>query len=360
MTYSPLRHIDSILWKNHPIHLTAFLTRRCNLRCPYCFYLQDRNISDIKHNELAPHEIEKISASLGKLLWLAFSGGEIFLRDDIAEITRIFYARNKPAVILFPTNGLLTDNIVEGMEDILKACSRSIITVKLSLDGIEKVHDEIRGAEGSFRRTLLTYRELAKFVDRFPNFELGINTVFSSENQDHIDDLIAFVRGLKKIRTHTVSLIRGDIPDRHLKQVDTHKYLETIRKIESDLKEKKAAIYRFRGAKLKAAQDIIQRRLIHKTVLKQKRLLPCYAGRLNLVVTETGDLYPCETFHLKLGNVKEYDYNIPKVLKSRKARRVTDVIRKNGCYCTNECYFMTNILFNPMQYPALVKEYLQL
>ena len=31
-----------------------------------------------------------------------------------------------------------------------------------------------------------------------------------------------------------------------------------------------------------------------------------------------------------------------------------------NCYCTHECYFMTNILFNPRLYPALAREYIQL
>jgi len=360
MNYSPFRHIDSIFCKHSPIHLTVFLTRRCNARCPYCFYLHDRSISSDNTSELSTDELEKISASLGRLLWLAFSGGEIFLRDDIVDIAKIFYKRNKPAVMLFPTNGLLTDTITKNIGEVLESCDKSIITVKLSLDGMEDLHDSIRGTKGGFRKTMQTYNALGHLLERYPTIELGINTVFSSENQDHMDELIEFVNGLENIRTHTVSLIRGDVSEEKLKDVDTDKYLQTIMKIESNLKKRRSSIYSFRGAKLKAAQDILQRRLIHDTHLRQKRLVPCYAGRLNLVITETGDLYPCESFNMKLGNLKEYDYDIKKILKSQKAQKVTDSIKKNGCYCTHECYFMTNILFNPMMYPALLKEYIQI
>ncbi len=360
MNYSPFRHIDSIFWKHTPIHLTVFLTRRCNAKCPYCFYIHDKSISANNSDELSTDEIDRVSASIGKLLWLAFSGGEIFLRDDIVEITKIFYKRNKPAIILFPTNGLLTDTIIKRIEEILTVCDKSIITVKLSLDGLEHLHDSIRGTKGSFKKTIQTYNALGKLINRYPNFELGINTVFSSENQDCMDELIEFVNSLENIKTHTVSLIRGDVPDEQLKNVNTKKYLETVRKIESNLKEKKSSIYSFRGAKVKAAQDILQRRLIHDTLLKQKRLIPCYAGRLNLVLTETGNLYPCESFNLKLGNVRENNHDIMKILKSKHAQKVINSIKNNGCYCTHECYFMTNILFNPRMYPALLKEYMQI
>ena len=77
-----LRHLDSIAWKRRPIHLTFFVTRRCNARCPFCFYLQSTEMAEADAAELSLEEIERISSSLGSLLWLAFSGGEIFLRKD--------------------------------------------------------------------------------------------------------------------------------------------------------------------------------------------------------------------------------------------------------------------------------------
>ena len=81
---------------------------------------------------VAEHMV-KLSEKLGDLLWLAFSGGEIFLRSDLVEIVRIFYKNNRPAIILLPTNGLLTDIIHDGVEAIVRACPQSTIVVKLSL-----------------------------------------------------------------------------------------------------------------------------------------------------------------------------------------------------------------------------------
>ncbi|MBI5408703.1 MAG: radical SAM protein [Nitrospirae bacterium] len=392
MTYSPFRHIPSILWKRSPIHLTFFLTRRCNSRCPFCFYLSKKKnpppyakggntpLTPLDRGELSPplekgdiggffnktsselslDEIEKISSSLGSLLWLAFSGGEIFLRDDIVEITKIFYERNKPAIILFPTNGLLTDVIGEKIEAVLNYCKKSTIVVKLSLEGMEELHDSIRGTRGSFQKTMQTYNALRELLEMYPNFDLGVNTVFNSENQGHMDELIGFVNGLDGIRTHTVSLIRGKVSDQRLKDIDVGKYQETINRMALNSKNKVSSIYRFKGARLKAAQDILQRRLIHETIVKKKQVIPCYAGRLNLVITESGDVYPCESFNMKMGSVRKDSYDLNKILKSEQAQDIIRSIRSKGCYCTHECYMMTNILFNPVLYPALMKEYMQL
>lgn len=360
MTYSPFRHIPSVFRKHRPIQLTFFLTRRCNARCPFCFYLSGKDNGEEKTSELSLGEIEKLSSSIGSLFWLAFSGGEIFLRDDLVEITRLFYEKNKPAVILLPTNGLLTDLIAVRVEAILKYCEKSTIVVKLSLEGLGPLHDSMRRVNEGFHKTMLTYKALGELVDRYPNLELGINTVFCSTNQNRIEEITEFVNGLEKIKTHTVSLIRGEVPDGRLKEVDPRKYYETIKKMESSLKKGKSSIYGFRGGRLKAAQDILQRRLIYDTMLQKRRLIPCYAGRLNLVLTESGDIYPCESFAMRIGNVRRSGYDIKKLLETERARKVIRSIQNNACYCTNECYFMTNILFNPSMYPALLKEYMQL
>jgi len=362
MTFSPFRHLDSIIWKNRPIQFTFFLTRRCNAKCPFCFYISKQDTAVSAASELSLAEIEKIAPQLGTLLWLAFSGGEIFLRSDLVEITRLFYRINRPAIILLPTNGLLTDTIYRSVETILKACPESSIVVKLSLDGPEALHDELRGVSGAYQKTLMTCEALGGLVDKYANFELGINTVFCQANQDSIDEVIDLVQRLPHIKTHTVSLIRGEVFRDDLKQVDLDKYKKVIERLESDLKKRLAAVYSFRGAKLKAAQDILQRRLIYKAAQETKRSTPCYAGKLNLVLTETGDLYPCEDFseQMKFGNVRETEYKLQRVLESGKGKKVLEFINSKGCHCTHECYFMTNILFNPSRYPALLKEYLQL
>src|SRR5574340_217103 len=190
--FSPFRHISSIFWKKRPIHLTFFLTRRCNANCPFCFYLRTGISAAKQDTELSLDEIKKISGSMGPLLWLAFSGGEIYLREDLAEISRIFYRNNKPAIMLFPTNGLLPELIKNRTEQILRQCPDSIIAVKLSMDGLYQDHDALRNTPGSFEKTMATYHLLKGLLGKYPNFELGVNTVFCSENQEKMDEIIDF------------------------------------------------------------------------------------------------------------------------------------------------------------------------
>lgn len=294
------------------------------------------------------------------MLWVLFSGGEVYLRRDIADIVKTFYDNNKPAIITLPTNGLLPDVIREKTEEILEHCKKSVVAVKLSLDGLYEEHDALRGTEGNFSRVMETYEQLGPLLEKYPNFELGVNTVFCSANQDKMEDIIDFVRSLENVRTHTLSMIRGELADESYKDIDPELYRRAVDKMGDDLTEGRANVYRFKGAKLKAAQDMLQRRLIHETMQKQRRLIPCYAGALNIVLTESGDVYPCELSTQRMGNARDYNHDIKRLLNSKEARAVANEIKKGSCHCTHECYFMTNLLFNPRMYGKLLKEYLTL
>lgn len=356
MKNSPFRHLGSIILKNRPIQLTLFLTKKCNARCNFCFYLFSDHSSQ-SADELSLAEIKKISANFGNLLWLAFSGGEIFLRKDLAEIASVFYQKNNPAIILLPTNGLLPETIYATTESILRRCPNSTVVVKISLDGKEETHDSMRGVQGAHQKALQTYNRLTALLDRYDNFELGVNTVFCAENQAGMLEHMQSVNSLTSCKTHTVSLIRGDVGEPKQKEITHEKYHETIIAMEENLKKAATGRYRFGGSRLKAAQDILQRRFIYQTVLNKKQVIPCFAGRLTLVITENGDVFPCESFTAKLGNLREENFDLQHILRGPACKRTLASIKRQECYCHHECYMMMNILFNPRQYPTLFKEY---
>lgn len=358
--YSPFRHAGSVLTKKGPVHFTFFVTKKCNARCAFCFYGTAGKKIDGPAPEISLPDIGKVSASLGDLLWLSFSGGEVFLREDLPEIARIFYSNNRPAIILVSTNGLMPQVIEEKTEEVLKSCPKSVVVVKLSLDGPEDVHDSMRGVPGAFSKVMQTYERLSG-LHGYPNFEMGFNTVFCRENEGYIPGLVEFVKNLPGPHTHTVSLLRGRELEKAAADLDYGKYFEVCRLLETGLREKAFATYAFRGARLKAAQDILQRRLIHRTGKEKRRSLPCLAGRVNLVMTETGDIYPCESFtsRMRLGNARDFGFDLKKLLRSERAGEVAGRI-KSDCFCTHECFMMTNVLFNLKTYPALLKEYLKL
>jgi len=350
-----LRHAKSIFLKSEPIQLTLFLTNRCNARCRHCFY--SNGGQDISKKELNVDDYRKISSSMGRLLWLAFSGGEIFLRDDIAQIVNLFYRANNPGVILLPTNGLDTQVIRANVERIVRECPKSVVVVKLSLDGPKDVNDSLRGVKGAFNKTMETYEALYELFGEYDNFELGFNSVFCASTQDSMPWLCSFIKNLDDKTTHTVSLIRGDTPSDDEKNIDIEKYKQTIAILAAGLKDGSSKIFNFNLSRLKAAQDIVQGELICDLISKKTSVIPCLAGKLTLTITETGDVYPCESFDAKLGNIHETGHDLRKLLTTDLAKEIIARITSSRCRCTHECYMIMNILFNPYMYPSLIKQY---
>jgi MoaA/NifB/PqqE/SkfB family radical SAM enzyme len=355
--YSSAKYASSIFLKHEVLQFTFFVTSRCNARCPFCFYWKDRHS---KRDELTLEEIERFSATMGDLLWLLFSGGEIFIRKDLPQIVAAFYRNTHPVIITLPTNGLAPELIIPKTEEILKHSPESAVVVKVSLDAVGEEHDRIRNTPGNFDKAMETWELLRRLGETHSNLQIGINTVFCHENQDMMDEIIDFVNTLPGCETHTISLVRGNPADEDYKQIDLDKYKRAVDRLEVDLKGNQSKMYHFAMARLKSAQDLVQRQLIYETMRQSRRLLPCYAGRITAVMNEIGDVFPCEILLEKMGNIREFNYDFRKLIHSPQADMVRANIYRSQCYCSHECYFVTNILFNPLMYGRVLRQYLQL
>ncbi len=224
------------------------------------------------------------------------------------------------------------------------------VVLKLSLDGWGGDHDRLRGVEGNFEKFLATGEAAAGIKRRHPNLVLGVNTVILPQNQEKLDDLHRRVAGLAWADYHNFSLVRGDGVGEEWTAVDIEEYRSLSRRLREEGLRGRGGI--FRGAGFKLAQDFRQREIVYRVLKEGRRQLPCYAGRLNLVLTETGDVYPCEMMPWKLGNVRETGYDLRAVINGPEARACRKAIAAGleVCdRCTNECYLITNILFNPRE-----------
>jgi radical SAM protein with 4Fe4S-binding SPASM domain len=150
------------------------------------------------------------------------------------------------------------------------------------------------------------------------------------------------------------------MPSPELKNVQLAKYQAAVQKLEQRVKSGQLPVYRFPGGRWKAAQDIVQRQLILATATQERRLTECYAGTINLVLGADGELYPCEEFSMRLGNVKDHGFDVRRVLATPPARQVLADIKAWKCHCTHECFMMTSTLFNPRLIPRIAREYFQL
>ncbi|HET8538519.1 MAG TPA: radical SAM protein [Anaeromyxobacter sp.] len=352
--HAALRHIPALLLRDRPAQLTFFVTRRCNATCPFCFYADERDRRG-GAPELSLDEIRRVARSMGPLLWVLFSGGEPYLREDLAAIAQAFHDASGAGFLTVPTNGLLPHVVAETTEEILRRCPRSVVVVKVSIDGVGGDHDALRRTPGGFEKALRSVERLAALARAQPRLELGVNTVLCRENEERIDAVVDLVAALDGVRAHTLTVARGDGSPGAFADVDLDLYRRATARLEARWRGRH---HRFAGGGLKAAQDRVQRRLVRATLAERRRLVPCRAGRRSLVLSECGDVSACEGRRREpLGNVREAGYDVGAVLRSARAARVLADVARGGCHCAHECNMLVNVLLDARTYPRLLREW---
>ena len=77
------------------------------------------------------------------------------------------------------------------------------------------------------------------------------------------------------------------------------------------------------------------------TVFDDKFVTPCVAGKKLIVVSEEGQVFPCEILgkDKSFGNLRDYSMDVYKLIKDQKAKEVNKFIKDTKCKCSFECAF---------------------
>lgn len=159
------------------------LTPQCNLHCRHCF--NGSHPESMTDQLMSTGEVKDLIDQAHEMgVWqFDLTGGEIFLRDDLFEI--LSYLNQKGMMVkLFTNLTLLNENDIPK----LRACN--ITKIVTSLDGASAgVHDEFRGVQGSFAKTVRNIRLLQE-----QGFDLNVNVMVGDHNFHEIDTLIDYLR----------------------------------------------------------------------------------------------------------------------------------------------------------------------
>lgn len=330
--------------------LFLFVTSRCNSLCRTCFYFDKLNSRD----DLTVDQIRRLSETAPPFEKLWISGGEPFLREELAEIIAGFVSNNGVRNVNLPTNGLLPDKIFRAVDRLLALCPELSIDLNFSLDGLANTHDAIRGVPNNFTRTMQTLQRADQRYSGIRRLRRNVVTVITRENYDEIIRL-----GLHLMETgghdgQYFEVVRGQAPDPTLK----HLTAEAVR----DLHRRLMPFHRQYAKKLFAHLSLPARQFaeifylgnlrfhfdLHEQCFERPRPwpMPCTAGETSIVIDHNGAFRACEMRGI-IGRLSDFDYDVRAALASPTMRGEVAEIPKANCWCTHSCFIQDSSKFSP-------------
>ena len=249
------------------------------MRCKHCF----TSSGNIDLDELSTEELFNLIDQMrdAGIFFLAIGGGEPLLRDDLFQVIK--YARENFIAISIVTNGLLINKEIAKNFDAL-----NLKTITVSIDGLEKTHDQLRG-KGNFRKTINKIKILRKYCH---TATLAIRITVNSLNINEYNELIKIAEGLSlDLIRFTPILLLGrtkDNQDLLINQNEYIRFLKNTQNIKSKIK-----------LELPNKKD------------ERKWFAPpgefgCHCGKEVCWITQSGNFYPCIFFgdNFVAGNIK--------------------------------------------------------
>lgn len=339
---SLLGSVARSVWKGDLYKVNFTVTGYCNSKCVTCDIWREYPFSkDPDPRELSLEEIDRFFGRLPpSISWLSLTGGEPHARKDFAEIVHAAI-RRLPGLHLIgiPSNGLLPDRVMRLVES-LAGRPHPLMFLSFSVDGPSEVHDRVRGVPGGFRKTWATYEAVRKAVRDDPDFVVSIETTVSGENVGEVSPFLAETLDAGHILTVTVGhnaylyTNEGKAAVSPLaRRGELAEVLRTLKSRNQWWRPKSQVDRRYLNGVLRIAEE------------PKRQVAPCAALRASASVDAVGNVLPCLMWGKPLGNLRDFDYDLPKILAREETKQTRAEIVAEKCpNCWTPCEAYQSIL----------------
>lgn len=294
-----------------PTDASIILTYRCPMRCQMCNIW--KNPTDMRE-EIKADDLR----SLPRLKFINLTGGEPFVREDLADIVEECYRHTDRIVI--STSGYFEDRVI--------ALARRFpnIGIRISIEGLSQKNDELRGRPGGFDRGLRTLLTLKSMGVK----DIGFGCTVSNHNSKDMLSLYQLSRSLgmefATAAFHNSYYFHKD--DNVITNRD-EVCGDFARLVEWQLKENHPKSW-FRAFFNMGLINYIE---------GGRRMLPCEAGTTNFFIDPWGEVYPCNGMEERywkesMGNIHEHDFMT--IWTSEQAEKVRAKVRR----CPKNCWMV--------------------
>jgi radical SAM protein with 4Fe4S-binding SPASM domain len=313
------------------------------------------NIWKIKSkDELSIDEIEKFFRNYD-FNWMTLTGGELFLRKDLRKIFNTITEFNKDLyMITLTTNGYLEEKIVD---DVLHLSKKNIpfIMVTVSLDGKKELHNKLRGIDKAYEKAIHTYKRIREI----PDIKAQIGYTIYPENAGNLEDFVKHMQELfpdfsvNDIHINTYNTSSHYYGNNTDKKLHKDKYNDLAKKdVRYFLKNFKTRLH------LSSIAEKIFQVLSKEYIDNEITPLPCKSLSSSVFLDPYGNIFPCIIWDKKLGNIRDFDYDIKNIFRLEQYKSYLNLIKQRKCpHCWTACEGTHSMLGN-LSHPKFLRNLL--
>lgn len=177
-----------------PVALVLPIIDVCGGRCTMCGIWQRPPRPPLEPGRLAQVLADPLLS--GSLTHVNVTGGEPVDHPAFPEIASTLSAGLPSLVqVNVNTSGLAAERTVAGVEAFRRSLDPRVeMMATVSLDGIGKLHDRIRGVKGAFEETSRAVEGCVEVSQRLPGLEVHLNCTISHANLDGVGEVLAWAR----------------------------------------------------------------------------------------------------------------------------------------------------------------------
>jgi len=291
--------------------LAVMPTFRCNAHCQMCHIWQHPSK---REEEITLEDMDKLPVGFARI---NLGGGEPTLRKDIMEIVDILSRKTKHLEI--STNGYFTEKLISISKKYPK------IRIRISLEGLPRKNDQIRGIRNGFDRSMRSLLKLRELGVK----DIGFAITISHRNSDELVDLyhLCAYLGVEFSQCVVHNAWQFRIPNNVIE--DKGKVINEIKSFIRELLRSKRRNY---FLKVKDWYRAYMNRGFINFILGDKRLLPCGAGTDIIFIDPYGEIYPCNALKESMGNIKEKSFE--QIWNATQAKMVREIVSR----CPENCW----------------------
>ncbi len=335
-----------------PFSLVISVSYRCNSKCRTCDVWRKPN------DDLSLDEWKRVFEKLGRgVTYLTFTGGEPFLRKDLAEMVIAAYEACRPEYITIPTNGILTDRIAASVDQIC-ANAKSTIGINLSLDEVGTNHDEIRLVPGNWDKAMATWRTLQELKAKHHNLVLSMHTVISKFNIARFREVYDGLTALKS--DSYITEVAEERVELGTVGFDITPTADAYAPVADFLTEQAHAAAARGFARITQSFRARYYQLAKRTLRERRQIIPCFAGWASGHIAPNGDVWSCCIRAEPVGNVRDTGYDLGPIWREQvgSLKNLRRRIAAGECACPMANASYANMLLHPPTIAGVARELL--